>query len=118
MSINLISYSDCLNQLIDYNGYTIKQAEKFLFEIKDEIYVNESRIRSICYLYSPKYSTYLKSKRWEEVRTATKNYYQCCQSCGSDKNLQVHHLTYERLGRELFEDLTLLCGKCHMLKHI
>jgi hypothetical protein len=29
----------------------------------------------------------------------------------------VHHLTYERLGCEEFEDLELLCCMCHNLEH-
>lgn len=29
----------------------------------------------------------------------------------------VHHLTYERLGEEEFEDLELLCVMCHNLEH-
>ncbi len=39
-----------------------------------------------------------------------------CARCGRIKsaaNLQVHHLTYERLGNELPSDLQVLCHACH-----
>lgn len=29
------------------------------------------------------------------------------------KRLDVHHLTYERFGKELLADLQILCRKCH-----
>jgi hypothetical protein len=31
--------------------------------------------------------------------------------------LEVHHRTYERLGRERPEDLLVLCEKCHAVEH-
>jgi hypothetical protein len=31
--------------------------------------------------------------------------------------LEVHHRTYERLGRELTTDLTVPCNACHELYH-
>ena len=31
--------------------------------------------------------------------------------------LDVHHLTYERLGREKDEDLRVLCRACHGDEH-
>jgi len=40
-----------------------------------------------------------------------------CEDCGGTKKLEVHHLTYERLGHELPEDLQVLCKPCHRLKH-
>jgi 5-methylcytosine-specific restriction endonuclease McrA len=40
-----------------------------------------------------------------------------CELCNLENNLQVHHLTYERLGKELMEDLQVLCGDCHMKVH-
>ena len=40
-------------------------------------------------------------------------------TCGSTRNLQVHHTTYEHLGVEPvhLEDLEILCAACHMAKH-
>lgn len=31
--------------------------------------------------------------------------------------LEVHHLTYERLGQELDDDLIVLCDRCHCEQH-
>jgi hypothetical protein len=43
---------------------------------------------------------------------------QRCRLCGkSDDALVCHHITYERYGKEIPEDLTLLCRECHMNFH-
>ncbi len=37
-----------------------------------------------------------------------------CERCGySSARLEVHHLTYERFGRERLGDLRVLCKTCH-----
>lgn len=66
-----------------------------------------------------KYADYLDSPGWKLtrkealVRAGFK-----CQSCGvSDIGLEVHHLTYERLGEELETDLMVLCDRCHERAH-
>lgn len=40
-----------------------------------------------------------------------------CELCGSAKNLQVHHITYENLGYEPLDDLLVVCRKCHEELH-
>jgi 5-methylcytosine-specific restriction endonuclease McrA len=41
-----------------------------------------------------------------------------CQTCGeNDARLEVHHNTYERYGDESFNDLIVLCARCHQLFH-
>lgn len=40
-----------------------------------------------------------------------------CARCDSTKQLQVHHVTYERIGNELPEDLEVLCAICHLSEH-
>ncbi len=40
-----------------------------------------------------------------------------CERCGSSELLQVHHLTYERLGNELMDDVEVVCRKCHQELH-
>lgn len=32
--------------------------------------------------------------------------------------LEIHHLTYDRVGNEKSSDLQVLCSKCHKLKHL
>ena len=36
-----------------------------------------------------------------------------CQRCGATDALEVHHLTYDRLGHELPEDIVVVCPPCH-----
>ena len=60
------------------------------------------------------YKAYLNSPRWQAIRKRLyREYDYKCAMCGSPKNLNVHHITYERLGEEKDEDLTVLCQKCH-----
>ena len=43
-----------------------------------------------------------------------------CERCGSDGGeveLELHHVTYARLGDESDDDLELLCGECHCRAH-
>jgi len=65
------------------------------------------------------YEEYLRSLRWRlkrEERLKLDGY--ACQECGTTSEqyqLDVHHLTYERLGNERMEDLQTLCVLCHQL---
>ena len=64
------------------------------------------------------YRDYLASPHWQKVRMeAIKRAKYCCQLCNSRKRLEVHHRTYERLGRELPEDVIALCDGCHEIFH-
>jgi hypothetical protein len=36
-----------------------------------------------------------------------------CERCEGKRDLEVHHRTYERLGREWDQDLEVLCCRCH-----
>jgi 5-methylcytosine-specific restriction endonuclease McrA len=41
-----------------------------------------------------------------------------CQSCGSSKNLQVHHLSKRsELGDDALDNLITLCAACHLRQH-
>lgn len=40
-----------------------------------------------------------------------------CQDCGTKRRLEVHHLTYARLGKERLKDLRALCHDCHKKRH-
>jgi 5-methylcytosine-specific restriction endonuclease McrA len=71
---------------------------------------------------------YLKSDSWRETRAAAlkRDRYRCTK-CGANGKktdwlgrrnpLQVHHKSYAHVGRELDEELTVLCRACHMKKH-
>jgi hypothetical protein len=66
------------------------------------------------------YQEYLRSPEWRrkrEKRLELDLY--LCQKCGKtskEYRLEVHHLTYERLGRERMEDLQTLCILCHPIE--
>lgn len=65
------------------------------------------------------YNTYLRSPEWRRTRELALDYYgdRCCL-CNATTALQVHHRTYERLGRERLADLTVLCDTCHERHHL
>jgi hypothetical protein len=60
------------------------------------------------------YSQYLKSEHWEGVKARYRRSKRpkVCACCG-DPNYQLHHNTYERLGKERLTDFTPLCDVCH-----
>lgn len=64
------------------------------------------------------HSDYLESPEWIAIRDERlkQDNYQCVM-CGTGKNLEVHHLTYERLGAEKLEDLRTFCRECHKKVH-
>jgi 5-methylcytosine-specific restriction endonuclease McrA len=64
----------------------------------------------------------MRSKKWASVRERIlKSRGYACERCGCEKDkwtvIQVHHLNYKRLGRELDTDLQVLCLKCHQDVH-
>lgn len=60
------------------------------------------------------YNAYLQSEEWRRRRAqAIAHAGGRCQLCNEAKYLNVHHRTYERVGKERPEDLTVLCRKCH-----
>lgn len=65
------------------------------------------------------YAQYLASPGWRKRRNeALKLSGWQCSRCGVRKGLEVHHVTYERIGAELPEDLAVLCRGCHEGEHI
>jgi 5-methylcytosine-specific restriction endonuclease McrA len=64
--------------------------------------------------HSQKYVQHLSSDAWKDIRAAAlERAGWRCQRCHSRGPLEVHHLTYERLGNEADSDLQALCGACH-----
>jgi len=60
------------------------------------------------------YQEYLLGEHWREFRLAVlKGWSHRCCICYSDKALEVHHRTYERLGHEKLSDCVCLCSECH-----
>jgi len=64
------------------------------------------------------YSGYLQTDHWKRVRLgAMKRAWFQCEKCGSEQEIQVHHLTYDRLWHERPGDLIVLCRECHLITH-
>lgn len=60
------------------------------------------------------YQEYLKSAHWQEIRKEKlKEAGYKCEKCGAKESLDIHHLTYARLGHERMSDLQALCRPCH-----
>ena len=67
------------------------------------------------------YRAYLQSPAWKAIRqqVLVRDAY-ACTTCGATSGksiIEVHHLTYERFGHELLEDLITLCRPCHAKVH-
>lgn len=67
------------------------------------------------------YAEMLKDPRWIERAKEIKEWdRECCQLCGSNENLQVHHLYYDK-EKEVWQygdrALVTLCDKCHEKIH-
>ena len=64
------------------------------------------------------YHEYLTGEHWRQLSCKM-----CeeagfkCRLCGGREVLQVHHRTYERIGREIPSDLFVVCKACHTLIH-
>lgn len=60
------------------------------------------------------YSEYLQTDHWRETRAAAIKRTPFCALCPREEPpFEVHHRDYTRIGEELPEDLTVLCGLCH-----
>jgi hypothetical protein len=62
-----------------------------------------------------RYRAHLASARWKNIR---QDLFRLrgnrCERCGHGHwRLEVHHKTYERLGRERASDLEVVCPTCH-----
>lgn len=84
----------------------------------DEYVAYRARWRREEVLTGMDYSLYLRTDHWQAVRKAAhERAGGRCQVCNSDAALHVHHRTYQRRGRELPEDVIVLCANCHKLFH-
>lgn len=64
------------------------------------------------------YRQYLNSPEWKKLRESFISHKGSkCEKCGSESNLQVHHLHYKNIFKEKFEDLMVLCKSCHRKEH-
>ncbi len=65
------------------------------------------------------YEDYLLSKRWRAFkrRYLKSKRGKTCLICGESKRLEFHHILYDRICRERFSDVILLCRPHHREVH-
>jgi hypothetical protein len=64
------------------------------------------------------YQRYLRSDGWKLRRQpALDRAGGFCEDCGARSRLEVHHLTYKRIGSERPKDLVAVCERCHGVRH-
>lgn len=59
---------------------------------------------------------YLKSEHWCKIKERFYSLFKSCQLCNKRGKLNIHHLTYKRIGKEKTTDLIVLCEDCHINK--
>ena len=93
--------------------------------IMPKIYIVQGRIshllrsaQSSCKSWHERYAEYLQSEEWQEKRIDVMNRdgFSCVLS-KKTQNLQIHHLTYARVGNEDLSDLVTLNRDVHRLIH-
>ena len=64
--------------------------------------------------FNSSYGVYMASREWAlKKRAVRERSGGICERCKKAPATQVHHLTYERLYRELLSDLLHVCRPCH-----
>lgn len=73
-------------------------------------------------MQTQQYQDYMRSDEWEDKKQERIAMDGGCVMCGRPisriRSVQVHHITYARLGNEnVLTDLCTLCGSCHKKIH-
>lgn len=106
-----------------YELDAIAYAEKKLIEEeeKDKPIPRERKKKIPYETYVNDYRKYIDSPQWKQKAIEAKRRAgwrcQVCNAPESSTLLNAHHRTYDRLGDERQEDITVLCKDCHKLFH-
>ena len=66
----------------------------------------------------PEYAAYLKTEHWQTMRRLALDAAEGrCQVCNGTEQCDVHHRSYDNIGREKLNDLCVLCRKHHGMAH-
>jgi hypothetical protein len=69
-------------------------------------------------LFPMNYRAYIRSEAWRRKRTEViRRARGMCERCGRWPIVNVHHLSYARLGDEPLTDLIGACSRCHRELH-
>jgi hypothetical protein len=64
------------------------------------------------------YQRYLRCKHWLITRRLVlERANSRCEICRECHASEVHHKTYQRVGRENLDDLLAVCERCHKIQH-
>lgn len=63
------------------------------------------------------YNDYLQTKHWKQLSNKILERDKCCQRCGCENDLVVHHKSYKNLGHEPMSQLIVYCNRCHLIIH-
>jgi len=63
------------------------------------------------------YNDYINSPEWQKKRRSFNSREAVCLSCGVGGVLDLHHVTYQRLGEEGPDDCVWVCRGCHKNIH-
>lgn len=93
--------------------WEVKQRQ---LEAKEARLAKSPRVKE---LQAMPYAEYLKTDEWQKTRRrALASAGVKCQMCSAtDKPLNIHHNSYERLGYERPSDVICLCEPCHAKHH-
>ena len=90
----------------------LKEQRALQKELQREQYIKQEAERQSAY------ARYINSAEWQELRRkviARAN--GKCEGCGNQPAANVHHLTYQRFGKEMLFDLAAVCKDCHKAIH-
>lgn len=80
--------------------------------------LHEEKRRADLDAFHSRYDVYLQSPEWgRRRRLVMQRARGMCEGCGVHRATQVHHLHYQRVGRELLFDLVAICDQCHAVAH-
>ncbi len=64
--------------------------------------------------WNRRYQAHLLSDKWRRLRVKVfARSKGMCEGCAERRAVQVHHLTYDRMGFEMLFDLAAVCKRCH-----
>ena len=95
-------------------GVEDRSAFEIAITILNQYIQEETLITKLPYTYN----SYIGSKPWRVRWTLYREHYKnICQRCFKyyEKDLSLHHLTYDNLRMELPGDLQLVCKRCHYI---
>lgn len=116
----LCSVPGCLDFASDGSKYCARhkeheQIDKQLSEKKEQYDIQ--RLRSIQDIEKYRKNVSLRNtKEWKRLRKKILEEHKHCQKCGSQNNLEVHHIIQPAGNPGLFfeqTNLIVLCSKCH-----